>query len=74
MCKNEQAHFLFWVTGFLLTVLCLHNGMLRHAYGRPVIFISLQTYVAPVLHKIPVLPPEEGGRQEKGILRNTGAT
>ena len=46
--------------------------MLHQAYGRPVIFISLQTYVAPVLHKIPVLPPDEGGRQEKGILRNTG--
>ena len=44
------------------------NGMLRHAYGRPVIFIFLQTYVAPVLQKIPGLPPDEGGRQGKGIL------
>ena len=51
-----------------------NNGMLRHANGRPVIFISLLTYIAPVLRKIPVLPPDVGGRQGKGILRNKGAT
>ena len=34
----------------------MKNGMLRHAYGRPVIF--LQTYVNPVLQKIPVLLPD----------------
>ena len=39
--------------------------MLRHEYGRPVIFISLLTYIAPVLRKIPVLPPSVGGRQGK---------
>ena len=50
------------------------NGMLHQAYGRPVIFISLQTYVAPVLRKIPVLRPDLGGSQGKGILLHTGAT
>ena len=49
------------------------NGMLRHAYGRPVIIIFLQTYIAPVLRKIPVLLPDVGGRQGKGILPNKGA-
>ena len=48
--------------------------MLRHAYGRPVIFFSLMTYIAPVLPKIPVLPPDVGGMQGKGILRNKGET
>ena len=37
-------------------------------------FYFLLTNVAPVLHKIPVLPPDLGGRQGKGNLRNTGAT
>ena len=32
--------------------------MLCHAFGGPVIFISLLTYVAPVLFKIPVFPPD----------------
>ena len=41
--------------------------MFPHAYGEPVIVISLLTYVAPLLRKIPVLLPDVGGRQGKGI-------
>ena len=36
--------------------------MLCHAYGRPIIVISLLTYVAPALPKILVLPPDIGGK------------
>ena len=55
------------------------NGMLCHAYDKPVIFISSLSSVAlvllkiPVLRKIPVLPPDVGKRQGKGILCNMGA-
>ena len=49
------------------------TGMLRHAYGGPVIFISLLTYVAPILRKITVLLPDVGGRQGKDILHNKEA-
>ena len=29
--------------------LTIHNGMLRHSLGRQVIYISLQTYIVPIL-------------------------
>ena len=42
--------------------------------GQYLIFIIIQTYVAPVLRKIPFpcLPPMSGGKT--GIFHNTGAT
>ena len=48
------------------------NGMLRHAYGKPVIFISLLTYIAPVLPKIPILPPRHRREAREEYVRNKG--
>ena len=68
-CANENNKHSF----FQLFRVFNDNGMLPHAYGRPVNLISLQTYIAPALVEMPGLLSRRRREAKKGFSTNVGA-